>query len=400
MRTGKPLWISALTGLPPETALFGSNIIPTEKLVYVAGCALDAATGEAAWSVPGSNIALAYGRLYTVSEGKPGKEEGTLWAYDADTGELLWERIEPAFNPIHPIYPPSRPAYFPVVADNFFYFYNVRSERVRALDTLTGTLVWSVHRPGVQAMAVADGRLLLLFGKKVEVWAPRSEIYFPEVASGQGITTLITLNNLSEKPTTATLSFVAEDGAPLPLPVEGIAGDVSTLTLSLSGHSTKTVQVLDRGEFRGGWARVVSELPLRGTAIFQNRVGEEIVTEAGVADAPPTGSANLHVRGAGTFSTALALANIADETAQLNFRLLDAEGKQVAQQASELPPQAHIARFFNELFDADLLAGLQLDWTNFEGSLVIESDLPVSITSLRTKNGYLISSFPVGQPVR
>jgi outer membrane protein assembly factor BamB len=373
----------------------GTGIIATEKLVYAGERAIDATSGETAWTIEGVSFALAYGQLF-ASWREFGHPVGRLRAYRADTGELLWERAEPVIVDLFPMFDPRYfPAYFPVVANNLLCFYNPGEERVRVLDVFTGTLLWSIHAPGLKAMAGADGRLLLLFDKRVESYVPSNEVYFPQVAGGQGITTLLILNNLRSQPAAATIHLVSPDGSPLSMAIDGWDAEVSEVSLVIPAESAAGLQILDGGGFRGGWARVVSDAPLRGTAIFQSRLGEEIQSEVGVADSPPTGVANVRVDSRGDLGTALAIVNTGDEVARLNFRLLDEEGTLVAEEELQLLSQTHMARFFDELFDTP---GISL--VNFEGTLVLESDIPVSITALRTRQGAFISSYPVGQPVR
>jgi outer membrane protein assembly factor BamB len=394
LRTGELLWVNE--------GAWGPTVIATEKLVYVGDRAIDATSGATAWTIGDggapygaapASVALAHGRLFATWR----VVVDPFWkmlARQADTGDPLWERTKPAPVSLFPIFDTSA-GHFPVVANNLLCFYNRRDQRVRVLDAFTGTLLWSMRKPGVRAMAAADGRLLLLFARRVEVYSPSNEIHLPQVAGGAGLSTLLTLGNPSPRPAAATVFFLDGDGSALLLPVDGADGDVSEVSLTIPAESAAAVRVAEGGGLRTGWARVVSDLPLRGTAVFQARSSGEVEREVAVADAPATGWANVRVDSREDFGTALAVVNVADEPAGLRLRLLDEEGNVAAEGERELPPGAHLARFVGELFDDP-----GLDLVDFEGTLVLESDMPVSVTALRTRRGAFVSSHPVGRPVR
>jgi outer membrane protein assembly factor BamB len=404
LRTGTAAWIT------PHAGGHGSNVIATEKWVYLSDPAtgnfgaLDAATGTVVnWAhtyppegrafAPNRGIALAYGNLYTFAGSH-------VAAYSAETGELLWEYndlLPSSIGDILPVTPPTPASSivdYPVIANNVVYYYNRMTGRLRALDAFSGTLIWSVHEPGVRAIAAADSSLYLLLGNSLRVYTPVHETYMAEVGSGGGITTLVTLNNMSSEPATATAFFLDEEGDALSLPIAGLTGDRSEVSLNIPPFSTAAIQVLERPQFTGGWVGVISDQPLRGTSIFQSRMGGEVVSEVGVGDSPATGFANVYVTREEGFNTALALANPSTEGAYLTFKLLNAAGTEVASAWMELGSLAQRARFVNELFAPGAVP------VGTTGTLVIEADVPVSITAIRTKNGTFISSYPVGQPVR
>jgi outer membrane protein assembly factor BamB len=393
LRTGERMWMT------PQAGGDGSNIIATEKWVYINDPstgnfgALDAATGTVVnWVhtypagrafAPNRGIALAYGNLYTFAGNH-------VAAYSAETGELLWEYADPTPGTVT-----TSVVDHPVIANNVVYYYNRTTGRLRALDAFSGTLIWSIHEPGVRAVAAADQSLYLLLGNSLRVYTPVHEIYMAEVGSGGGITTLVTLNNMSSEPATATAFFLDEEGDALSLPIAGLTGDRSEVSLNIPPFSAAAIQVLERPQFTGGWVGVISDQPLRGTSIFQSRMGGEVVSEVGVGDSPATGFANVYVTQADGFGTALAFANPSNENAFLTFRLLNPAGTEVAVIDNlELASLAQRARFFDELFAPGAVPA------GFSGTLVMESDVPVSVTAIRTKNGSFISSYPVGQPVR
>ncbi|MEE8586356.1 MAG: hypothetical protein V3T83_16035, partial [Acidobacteriota bacterium] len=90
-------------------------------------------------------------------------------------------------------------------------------------------------------------------------------------------------------------------------------------------------------------------------------------------------------------STGLAIANPAGEAATITLTLKDSNGDEVAQLVvPSFQPGAQLAQFIQELFPDQV-------GNSFEGSLLIQSDIPLIITALRTGGGFQLSSFEVGQ---
>ncbi len=402
LMTGAEVWST------PAVGGDHSNIIATEKYVFVSErdsatvSALNAQTGAILWQNTESGfqgtlatfshtpaIALAYGQLLVfLSDDARGK--GTIRAYDPNTGDPLWVVSEAT--------PGIESG---LVANNVIYYYHTPTDRIRARDALTGSLLWSFNRPGVESLVAANGFLFVLFEDTIEAYSATLGIFFALVADGADPatgtqTTLFTLVNSSDQSAAGRLFFLARDGSPLELPIEDFAGDTSEVPFSIPPRASIKVQTLGGPVVQTGWARAESNQPIRGSAIFQFSQGGDILFEAGIGDSVPTAEANTfasRIGGGPGFNTGIAIAAPLDETAKVSVGLLNQAGTEIADKDIFLAAGAQIAQFLEELFPADV-------GDDFTGTVVIRSDIPVVITALRTQSGLQMSSIPVGQTNR
>ena len=252
LMTGAEVWSTPAVGGDQ------SNIIATEKYIFVSDqdsatvSALNAQTGAILWQNTESGfqgtlatfsrtpaIALAYGQLL-VFLSDDARGEGTIRAYDPNTGTPLWEVSE------------SSPGIQSgLVANNIIYYYHTPTDRIRARDALTGALIWSINRPGVESLVAANGFLFVLFEDTIEVYSASLAIFFALVADGAdpatgSQTTLFTLVNASDEIANGRLFLLAPDGSPLELPIEDFAGDTSEVPFSIPPRASIKVQTLRR----------------------------------------------------------------------------------------------------------------------------------------------------------
>ena len=402
LMTGAEVWST------PAVGNDHSNIIATEKYVFVSErdsatvSALNAQTGAILWQNTESGfqgtlatfshtpaIALAYGQLL-VFLSDDARGNGTIRAYNPNTGDPLWEASEasPGID-------------YGLIADNVIYYYHTPTERIRARDALTGALLWSKNLPGVESLVGANGFLFVLFEDTIEVYSPTLGIFFALVADGAdpatgSQTTLFTLVNTSDETATGRLFFLARDGSPLELPIEDFAGDTSEVSFSIAPRASIKVQTLGGPVVQTGWARATSDKPIRGSAIFQFSQGIDILFEAGIGDSVLTAEANTfasRIGGGSGFNTGVAVAAPLDETAKVSAQLLNQAGTEIADKDIFLAAGAQIAQFLEELFPGDV-------GDDFTGTVVLTSDIPVVVTALRTQAGLQMSSIPVGQTNR
>lgn len=383
----------------------GSDLIATESYVFQTDPAtgglraLSAVDGADVWSAtPGSfgdpGIALAYDRLYAfVSD-----EEGVPWvrAYNPDTGELLWEQMDPSgaedgHGSIR----------FAAIANNVIYYVNDpgpgQDGRLRALDAFSGNPMWSLRLiDRARALSIADGKLFVLFDESIRVYCPVYQIYFPQYADGiVGISTLLTINNLGSEEATGKIELFTSAADPLEITSEE-RGDGSSFDIMIPANESVRLQsTASNDPLAVGWARVTLDQPVSGSAIFQINDGTTFTFEAGVGDSAATGLGSIFARrlklpAGAQFGTGVAFANVVDEAATVSLEFLPKGGgaKLVADDIV-LGAGTQIARFLAELFEG-------ID-ENAEGTLVIRSDIPVVITALRTNDGFPFSSYPVGQ---
>ncbi len=391
--TGEAFWST------PAVGSDGSNVIATRKFVYANDrtsgtvTAVRTSNGSVAWSVefdgtfgrPG--IVLAYNQLLVFWASS---DETRITALNPQTGETLWEVADSTSTS-------AETPMFAQVANNAIYFYNPDTERVRVLDVFSGNTIWSIRATGVRGLAVADRALYVLLPDEIRVYSPSNTIYLAQIADGMNASTLVTLANLSPNVAVGTLEFFDDEGNPAMVGVQGLTDPVSSLEFSLQPNGTTRIQTTGLSDpLIKGWARATADKPIRGTAVFQVSGQDSVLFEAGVGDAPATGRANLFVSRvspfATTYSTGIAIANPLDEPAVVNLtfrRRLPSTG--VFEEQLILQPGEHNAQFIEELFQGDADAGS-------EGTLIIQSDVPIIVTALRTQNGFQMSSYPVGIP--
>lgn len=389
------LWV---TGLPVGSD--GSSILATEKYVFVSDpvagtvTAISSADGTVIWTRNFStfgkpSIALAYDQLFVFYGDE---DEVRVGAYNPDTAGLIWEIVDSAGE--------AGTAEYGFVANNVVYFYNTVTNRVRALDAFSGTLLWSIHEEGVRGVSVASNFLLVLTATKLDIYDFANTVYLAQIADGQGAATLITVNNLSATATDVTVSFFGEDGEPVELEVLGENGAQANVQRTIPGNGSVGIQTIGASEtVVAGWATASADQPISGAAVFQYGVEGDILFEAGVLDSPLTGRANVLVSRFETaamheFSTGIAIANPLEETANLTITFQRiSPSTLVVEEDIELQSLHHVDLFVQELFPDEAIVGS-------EGTLIITSDIPVAVTALRTQGGLQMSSYPVGQPVR
>ena len=413
--------LDLLTGVPawsaPGIGSDASNVIATRKFIYVTDSsngtvsAVRSDDGSVAWSVdvgesfsgpvgfgnPG--IALAYDTLFVFSGTWGGLLKTVVLALDPETGALRWETIDSQYLNLSlgpPI--PPQPPQSGLLANNAVYFYNPWTGRIRARDAFSGNTRWSINLEDVAGMTVADGELSVLFPDRIEVYAPSNAIYLAQIADGMGSSTLITLTNLSSDVAEGTIEFLDDDGNPIQVPVENEPEPTSSLSFQLQPNEALAIQTAGISEpLSKGWARVTASRPVAGTAIYQVRAADTALFEAGVGAAQPTGQVSVFGTtrsdgAAGRMSTALAVANPMQEraTVYLRFRFQPVQSEDL-RTSFTLEPGQHLAEFIDELFP-------DLANVGATGTLIIESEVPVVVTALRTQNGFPMSSYPVGIP--
>lgn len=411
--------LSLLNGPEPETLWTatgvgsnGSTLIATENFVFIndpsAGSyrAIDAHTGVTLWTTTGISsfagpaLAQAYGHLYVFFS--DGDGVATIRAVNPATGATVWEVKDPAEPGLIGGPQQMGPPQFAQVANNALYFYNPASGRIRVVDAFSGTLLWSIVQTGVRGLSVTARSLFVLRAAQVDVYQRSDEVYFAHLADGQGQTTLITLNNLTSEVAEGEVRLFDGDGQPLTVLVEGFPAVVrSVIPFTIAANASVRIQTLGGTTLKAGWARVTSNRPIAGSSIFQFGEGGDIFFEAGVGDARATGKASVFVSRTGMpadpgrqFSTGFALGNPSGETATVTLRLRNnTAGAVLGTVTLTLPANGHIARFIQEVFPD--LAPL-----GFEGTLEVESSVPLVVTALRTQGGFQMSSYPVGQRVR
>ncbi len=216
----------------------------------------------------------------------------------------------------------------------------------------------------------------------------RTVLYFPQFADGAGYRTDLVLLNPWASGTLADVEFHRSDGTRVSIPVGGRLQQ--NIQVSLNGNGVGRL-VTDGAseELLTGYVKVTCALPIGGSAIYQTRVGDRIVSEAGVQPAPLTRQFIAYVDSMGSSGSGLAICNPNPEAAVLTLVLRRANGEIAATVGAGVPAWGHVARFFPEWFP--------LGFGEFEGTVEVFSTTPVGGVGLRfdNPNGNVFAALPV-----
>jgi len=227
---------------------------------------------------------------------------------------------------------------------------------------------------------------------------PLFETYLAQVGDGPpgagSLQTTVVVSNLTNSTAMGELAFFDEAGQPMQLLVNGTMGSTFDFNIeSFSGNSfvtsgtSPTVKV--------GWAKISSNVPVGGTAVF-GILGADgsVETEAGVG----TSAGSSYSIGAvqktieGSFDSGIAVVNISNQVATARIDAIDQDGDLVAindQLLRNLQPGEHVARFLSQIFE-------DLADQDFDGTIRITGNAPLAAVILRTAKGKVLSSLPVG----
>jgi hypothetical protein len=227
---------------------------------------------------------------------------------------------------------------------------------------------------------------------------PQFETYLAQVGDGPpgagSLQTTIVVSNLTNSTAIGELAFFDEQGQPMQLLVNGTMGSAFDFSIeSFSGRSFATSATSQ--PVKVGWAKISSNVPVGGTAVFGILGGDgSVETEAGVG----TSEGSSYSIGAvqksleGNFDSGIAVVNISDQVATARIDALDQNGDLVAvnsQLLGDLQPGEHVARFLSQIFE-------DLADQDFDGTIRITGNAPLAAVILRTAKGKVLSSLPVG----
>ncbi len=204
------------------------------------------------------------------------------------------------------------------------------------------------------------------------------------LGDGSRLETSILFSNLSSLPATGSifLHFDSEE--------EGAGADREDF--SLEGFAVRSILVTGNGTPSSGYAVIESAQPLTASALYRIVDGEETVLfEAGVGSSPPrhawTGSVSLNL--ARGVNAGLALINPSSESVLARIILREKSLTEPMKASINLRAGEHRALFLDELFD-------ELGDGPFEGTVQVRSVQPISVVTLRTRDGRPLSSLPLG----
>jgi len=288
---------------------------------------------------------------------------------------------------------------------------------VTAFDGL-GNSLGSVQRSGLQEPAfmgvgVTGGngisKLLVSYGSSEQIeeiddliveYVDRKEFatYLAQIADGPipgfgAFQTTVIVTNASNSTASGELALFDSNGMPLELDFG--EGKKSAVSLEIPPSSSVTLVSSGTASPVGvGYASITTNVPVDGTAVFRlTSPSGEIVSEAGVGSA----SGRVDALGAvekivaDNFDSGIAAVNVGDSASDAEILLYDQDGELVDQNRSllDLPAGGHTSGFLSGIFPS-------VQSEDFSGTIRIVSDVPIALVIMRTANGVVISSLPVG----
>jgi hypothetical protein len=244
--------------------------------------------------------------------------------------------------------------------------------------------------------------LVLGFAGGMALAQANYDIYFPQMADGNGYQTTFVITNSNNIEAIGTLSLFQSNGLPLFVTINGVTA--STFNITVPARGTVRMQTdgapLQPISIRTGWVRVRANVILGGSALYQLIQDGRVLAEAGVLAAPLTRGFTIFADSTSFADTGIAIANPNNFSTPVQLRLMDKFGIEKANITLNFGPGEHMARFITQLFSGT--PGI----VGFEGSVVGFSPSEVVAVTLRYDNRNLdvfttlpISADSVSQPV-
>ena len=263
--------------------------------------------------------------------------------------------------------------------------------RVETADRITATVIQT--RPGefvtMPVTALRGGSPVLNFA------------HFGE---GDGLVfgQFLILNMNEEDDGTARIGLGDDEGAPLTYDLNGTVFTGNGDPFSVSPQGLNILSTDGEGPLISGSGRLFATGDARryaGVLLFGGVVGL-----AGVGSSPPFSGgfvAPIETNLGNSVNTGVAIRNVnSRRSASLGFELYDTEGRLLARDKGTrtLPRFGHLALFVDEI---EWVAedGVTLDFSSFQGTLRVTSDLSLAATVLQTRPGQF-ATMPVSVLVR
>ena len=208
------------------------------------------------------------------------------------------------------------------------------------------------------------------------------ELFFAQFGEGAGaLFSQIILYNLDpQRDSPATLFLRRNDGTALSVDLNGevVNGEADIL---VPAGGLRVFRTDGQGEgVVVGSVTVESERPLAGVILFGGIVGLAGVGSS--QELPNTFIAPMEADQALGIRTGIAVINLTSNPTNLNLRLFNSEGAEVAVGQSDLASLGHRANFLDELIDSQ-----SVDLFNFQGLLEVSADGPIAATVIQTRPG-------------
>ncbi|MBI4446267.1 MAG: hypothetical protein HY645_10205 [Acidobacteria bacterium] len=319
------------------TASFG--ITDAEKRVYT-----DVGVAE---SSLGTNFTLFADTLGNANTGIAGVNPS-----DTDTITLLFQLLNAAGVVVatdqRQLGPRAHVAFF---LDELF-------KSVSGITEFEGTVLITSAKPfaGITLRSLGDQLTSLPMVPPAPAGSARDRLIFPHVADGVAggfkiATSAILFNNTTER-ATGKVEFINSDGTPMSVTIGGQTA--SSFDFALNPKAVRRLVTSGAsGAAKVGWARVIMDKPMSGTAIFHLfDTSDRLLSEVGVNAAVLRKNFNIIADTLGFFNTGIATANPSEEnlTSNVNFYLYDKNGTFVSAANRSLKALEKQAFFLTDLF--------------------------------------------------
>lgn len=217
-----------------------------------------------------------------------------------------------------------------------------------------------------------------------------SVLTFPQtvngVTGGFRVTTLIVVINNGGANAAGTIILRQDDGTPME--VQTNLGRGSRFDFELEAGAVLRLETDGGGDLVQGWTEVISDVPLSGSGAFTTfSAAGDFLSSAGIGDSVRATRLMLFVDTTEDKETGLAMCNPGNGTvANYTLTLKDLDGNTVDMATGSLADLQQFALFVPQAFPE-----AQLD--DFKGVLIVESDVPVAVVTLRTR-GVNFTSLP------
>ncbi|MBM3789712.1 MAG: hypothetical protein FJW35_05110 [Acidobacteria bacterium] len=220
---------------------------------------------------------------------------------------------------------------------------------------------------------------------------------FPQVAvggpAGAEYRTSIAVLNTSTLAALIDMSLTRSNGNPMNVTVGGTTMSSTSLVVPPSG--TVRLEAAGTETTLAGYAKLLSNTGVGGTALFKLVQGDRILTEAGVGLSRPTRRFRVYIDNTNNAFSGYAVANFGTREAVVTLTLRDRNGQAVQTKSARMPAGTHIAKFAAES-DPDWSFG-SLAGVGFEGTIEFSSDQEVAGVALRFDNAAqdVFSTIPI-----
>ena len=200
-------------------------------------------------------------------------------------------------------------------------------------------LAGSAIAPGVGTLGVVPATLL----QALEVAAV--PVVLPQFVFGGAWYTALYFTNTGSVSVTFSVSFVAENGAPLNVPSMG----GSNVNLTLPPHATAMLEAPNIGPLTQGYARVLLPAAVKGYGVFRQTVAGINDQEAVAPLSSSSSAVSTLVWDESNFTTGVAVVNLSSQSNTIGVAARDLTGTTVGTSFLTLPANGKIAFALKDL---------------------------------------------------